>query len=136
MISCLGRDFYLAPYFFISMFYHRQYMVLNIYVFYLTLHFTYFVQIIGHSMGAGIATILTYILRENEKLASSTCIAFGPGTALRSIVYFEQHKLRKIITFRANSIFYTLLACCHTTMSCKAISSSLPSAYPYSNFNL
>jgi hypothetical protein len=32
-------------------------------------------------MGAGIATILTYILRENEKLSSSTCIAFGPGTA-------------------------------------------------------
>jgi hypothetical protein len=83
-------------------------------------------------MGAGIATILTYILRENEKLASSTCIAFGPGTALRSIVYFEQHKLRKAITFRfANSIFYTLLACYHTTMSCKAISSSLSSAYPY-----
>jgi hypothetical protein len=46
-------------------------------------------------MGAGIATILTYILRENEKLSSSTCIAFGPGTTLKSIVYFEQRKLRK-----------------------------------------
>jgi len=33
-------------------------------------------------MGAGIATILTYILRENEKLSSSTCIAFGPGTVV------------------------------------------------------
>jgi hypothetical protein len=30
-------------------------------------------------MGAGIAAILAYILRENEKLSSSTCLAFGPG---------------------------------------------------------
>lgn len=30
-------------------------------------------------MGAGIAAILTYILRENEKFSSCTCIAFGPG---------------------------------------------------------
>jgi hypothetical protein len=59
-------------------------------------------------MGAGIATILTYILRENENLSSSTCIAFGPGTALRSIVYFEKkNKLRKVITFPfANSILH------------------------------
>ncbi|AQK40153.1 Putative lipase class 3 family protein [Zea mays] len=42
----------------------------------------YEVKIIGHSMGAGIATILTYILRENEKLASSTCIAFGPAACM------------------------------------------------------
>jgi hypothetical protein len=52
-------------------------------------------------MGAGIATILTYILRENEKLASSTCIAFGPGTALRSIVLFkgswQQYYLQQLI---------------------------------------
>jgi hypothetical protein len=32
-------------------------------------------------MGAAVAAILTYILRENEKLSSSTCLAFGPGTA-------------------------------------------------------
>ncbi|CAN6347983.1 unnamed protein product [Urochloa humidicola] len=42
----------------------------------------YEVKIIGHSMGAGIATILTYILRENEKLSSSTCIAFGPAACM------------------------------------------------------
>ncbi|CAN6351971.1 unnamed protein product [Urochloa humidicola] len=42
----------------------------------------YDVKIIGHSMGAGIATILTYILRENEKLSSSTCIAFGPAACM------------------------------------------------------
>ncbi|XP_044352957.1 uncharacterized protein [Triticum aestivum] len=39
-------------------------------------------QIIGHSMGAAIAAILTYILRENKKLSSSSCIAFGPGIVL------------------------------------------------------
>ncbi|CAN6334357.1 unnamed protein product [Urochloa humidicola] len=42
----------------------------------------YEVKIIGHSMGAGIATILTYILCENEKLSSSTCIAFGPAACM------------------------------------------------------
>ncbi|OQU79289.1 hypothetical protein SORBI_3008G125200 [Sorghum bicolor] len=42
----------------------------------------YEVKIIGHSMGAAIATILTYILRENEKLSSSTCIAFGPAACM------------------------------------------------------
>ncbi|CAL4898783.1 unnamed protein product [Urochloa decumbens] len=42
----------------------------------------YEVKIIGHSMGAGIATILTYILRENDKLSSSTCIAFGPAACM------------------------------------------------------
>jgi len=42
----------------------------------------YDIKIIGHSMGAGIATILTYILRENEKLSSSTCIAFGPAACM------------------------------------------------------
>lgn len=42
----------------------------------------YEVKVIGHSMGAGIATILTYILRENEKMSSSTCIAFGPAACM------------------------------------------------------
>ncbi|KAL6638429.1 hypothetical protein ACP70R_023924 [Stipagrostis hirtigluma subsp. patula] len=42
----------------------------------------YEIKTIGHSMGAGIATILTYILRENEKLSSSTCIAFGPAACM------------------------------------------------------
>uniref|UniRef100_A0A0E0MNG0 Fungal lipase-like domain-containing protein n=1 Tax=Oryza punctata TaxID=4537 RepID=A0A0E0MNG0_ORYPU len=42
----------------------------------------YGVKIIGHSMGAGIAAILTYILRENEKLSSSTCLAFGPAACM------------------------------------------------------
>ncbi|KAL5205176.1 hypothetical protein ABZP36_033385 [Zizania latifolia] len=42
----------------------------------------YGIKIVGHSMGAAIAAILTYILRENEKLSSSTCIAFGPAACM------------------------------------------------------
>ncbi|XP_062183087.1 uncharacterized protein LOC133887160 [Phragmites australis] len=42
----------------------------------------YRVKIIGHSMGAGIAAILTYMLRENNKLSSSSCIAFGPAACM------------------------------------------------------
>uniref|UniRef100_A0A453E3F6 Fungal lipase-type domain-containing protein n=6 Tax=Aegilops tauschii subsp. strangulata TaxID=200361 RepID=A0A453E3F6_AEGTS len=33
-------------------------------------------------MGAAIAAILTYILRENKKLSSSSCIAFGPAACM------------------------------------------------------
>ncbi|KAL5203765.1 hypothetical protein ABZP36_008636 [Zizania latifolia] len=42
----------------------------------------YRIKIIGHSMGAGIAAILTYMLRENKKLSSSSCIAFGPAACM------------------------------------------------------
>ncbi|CAD6252657.1 unnamed protein product [Miscanthus lutarioriparius] len=42
----------------------------------------YRVKIIGHSMGAGIAAILTYMLREDNKLSSSSCIAFGPAACM------------------------------------------------------
>ncbi|KAL6653641.1 hypothetical protein ACP70R_008565 [Stipagrostis hirtigluma subsp. patula] len=42
----------------------------------------YRVKIIGHSMGAGIAAILTYMLRENKNLSSSSCIAFGPAACM------------------------------------------------------
>ncbi|KAL6908091.1 hypothetical protein ACP4OV_002261 [Aristida adscensionis] len=42
----------------------------------------YRVKIIGHSMGAGIAAILTFMLRENKKLSSSSCIAFGPAACM------------------------------------------------------
>lgn len=89
-------------------------------------------------MGAAIATILTYILRENEKLSSSTCIAFGPGTALRSIVYFEQHKLKnhsQTVSFTKVQYLVPLkksaiLACCHNTMSCAIL------AFPFTHFIL
>ncbi|CAM0877637.1 unnamed protein product [Alopecurus aequalis] len=39
----------------------------------------YHVKVIGHSMGAGIGAILTYILREQYDFTSCTCLAFGPG---------------------------------------------------------
>lgn len=42
----------------------------------------YNIKIIGHSMGAAIAAILSYILREHEEFLSSTCVAFGPGMYL------------------------------------------------------
>ncbi|WVZ50036.1 hypothetical protein U9M48_001335 [Paspalum notatum var. saurae] len=42
----------------------------------------YRVKIIGHSMGAGIAAILTYMLREDNRLSSSSCIAFGPAACM------------------------------------------------------
>ncbi|KAF0896202.1 hypothetical protein E2562_019688 [Oryza meyeriana var. granulata] len=42
----------------------------------------YRIKIIGHSMGAGIAAILTYMLREDKKMSSSSCIAFGPAACM------------------------------------------------------
>ncbi|KAG2559081.1 hypothetical protein PVAP13_8NG323000 [Panicum virgatum] len=42
----------------------------------------YRIKIIGHSMGAGIAAILTYMLREDNKLSSTSCIAFGPAACM------------------------------------------------------
>uniref|UniRef100_A0ACD6A0D3 Uncharacterized protein n=1 Tax=Avena sativa TaxID=4498 RepID=A0ACD6A0D3_AVESA len=42
----------------------------------------YRIKIIGHSMGAAIAAILTCILREKKKLSSSSCIAFGPAACM------------------------------------------------------
>ncbi|CAO2142639.1 unnamed protein product [Urochloa humidicola] len=42
----------------------------------------YKIKIIGHSMGAGIAAILTYMLHEDKKLSSSSCIAFGPAACM------------------------------------------------------
>ncbi|KAJ4779762.1 hypothetical protein LUZ62_064019 [Rhynchospora pubera] len=45
-------------------------------------HPDYNVKIIGHSMGAGIASILTYMLREHKELSSCTCIAFAPAACM------------------------------------------------------
>uniref|UniRef100_A0ACD5Y6B6 Uncharacterized protein n=1 Tax=Avena sativa TaxID=4498 RepID=A0ACD5Y6B6_AVESA len=42
----------------------------------------YRIMIIGHSMGASIAALLTCILREDDRLSSSTCIAFGPAACM------------------------------------------------------
>lgn len=37
------------------------------------------VKIVGHSLGGGTASLLTYILREQKELSSSTCVTFAPG---------------------------------------------------------
>ncbi|WVZ11235.1 hypothetical protein V8G54_015765 [Vigna mungo] len=37
------------------------------------------VKVIGHSLGGGTASLLTYILREQNELSSSTCVTFAPG---------------------------------------------------------
>lgn len=40
-------------------------------------------------MGAGIAAILTYMLREDKKFSSSSCIAFGPGKSFKQKLKFD-----------------------------------------------
>ncbi|PKU73325.1 hypothetical protein MA16_Dca011015 [Dendrobium catenatum] len=39
-------------------------------------------KIVGNSLGAGIAAILTYILHEHKDFASATCIAFAPAACM------------------------------------------------------
>ncbi|XP_078433233.1 uncharacterized protein LOC144704627 isoform X2 [Wolffia australiana] len=45
-------------------------------------HPEYKIKIIGHSLGAGTAALLTYILREQPEFSSITCVAFGPAACL------------------------------------------------------
>ncbi|KAJ3669289.1 hypothetical protein LUZ60_011239 [Juncus effusus] len=42
----------------------------------------YKLKIMGHSMGAGIAAILTLMLREREEFSSCTCISFAPAACM------------------------------------------------------
>ncbi|KAL6893745.1 hypothetical protein ACP4OV_007843 [Aristida adscensionis] len=42
----------------------------------------YQIKIMGHSMGAGIGAILTYILREHHQFSSCTCLAFAPPACM------------------------------------------------------
>lgn len=42
----------------------------------------YKIKIAGNSLGAGIAAILTYILREHTELSPATCIAFAPAACM------------------------------------------------------
>jgi len=43
-------------------------------------------QVVGHSLGGGTAALLTYILREQKELSSSTCVTFAPGVFLSAAV--------------------------------------------------
>ncbi|KAE8076822.1 hypothetical protein FH972_015447 [Carpinus fangiana] len=42
----------------------------------------YKVKIVGHSLGGGTAALLTYILREQKELSSSTCVTFAPAACM------------------------------------------------------
>lgn len=40
------------------------------------------VKIVGHSLGGGTAALLTYILREQKELSSTTCVTFAPAACM------------------------------------------------------
>uniref|UniRef100_A0A175YPJ6 Fungal lipase-like domain-containing protein n=1 Tax=Daucus carota subsp. sativus TaxID=79200 RepID=A0A175YPJ6_DAUCS len=42
----------------------------------------YQVKIVGHSLGGGTASLLTYILREQKEFSSTTCITFAPAACM------------------------------------------------------
>lgn len=61
-----------------------------------------FFQIVGHSLGGGTAALLTYILREQKELSSSTCVTFAPGTlqcASLTRLYFKCHFPNIVLPF-------------------------------------
>ncbi|RYR39806.1 hypothetical protein Ahy_A09g045404 isoform A [Arachis hypogaea] len=43
---------------------------------------SYNVKIVGHSLGGGTAALLTYILREQKTLSTTTCVAFAPAACM------------------------------------------------------
>ncbi|XP_015939308.1 uncharacterized protein LOC107464869 [Arachis duranensis] len=43
---------------------------------------SYNVKIVGHSLGGGTAALLTYILREQKALSTTTCVAFAPAACM------------------------------------------------------
>ncbi|GJT00627.1 mono-/di-acylglycerol lipase class 3 [Tanacetum coccineum] len=45
-------------------------------------HHDYKLQIVGHSLGGGTAAILTYVLREQKELSTTTCVTFAPGACM------------------------------------------------------
>ncbi|XP_050381404.1 uncharacterized protein LOC126798467 [Argentina anserina] len=42
----------------------------------------YELKIVGHSLGGGTAALLTYILREQKELATTTCVTFAPAACM------------------------------------------------------
>lgn len=42
----------------------------------------YQLKVVGHSLGGGTAALLTYILREQQELASASCVAFAPAACM------------------------------------------------------
>ncbi|KAF3452014.1 hypothetical protein FNV43_RR08110 [Rhamnella rubrinervis] len=42
----------------------------------------YKIKIVGHSLGGGTAALLTYILREQKELSTTTCVTFAPAACM------------------------------------------------------
>ncbi|PQP92103.1 uncharacterized protein Pyn_38589 [Prunus yedoensis var. nudiflora] len=42
----------------------------------------YELKIVGHSLGGGTAALLTYILREQKELSTTTCVTFAPAACM------------------------------------------------------
>ncbi|KAJ7951493.1 Lipase [Quillaja saponaria] len=42
----------------------------------------YKLKIVGHSLGGGTAALLTYILREQKELSTTTCVTFAPAACM------------------------------------------------------
>ncbi|XP_021716549.1 uncharacterized protein LOC110684404 [Chenopodium quinoa] len=45
-------------------------------------HPDYKLKIVGHSLGGGTAALLTFILREQKELASTSCVTFAPAACM------------------------------------------------------
>ncbi|KAG8072640.1 hypothetical protein GUJ93_ZPchr0006g41911 [Zizania palustris] len=45
-------------------------------------HPDYKIKIVGHSLGGGTAALLTYVLREQQEFASTTCVSFAPAACM------------------------------------------------------
>ncbi|XP_075479813.1 uncharacterized protein LOC142520636 [Primulina tabacum] len=45
-------------------------------------HPDYTLKIVGHSLGGGTAALLTYVLREQKELSTTTCFAFAPAACM------------------------------------------------------
>uniref|UniRef100_A0A2P2JVA0 Sn1-specific diacylglycerol lipase alpha n=1 Tax=Rhizophora mucronata TaxID=61149 RepID=A0A2P2JVA0_RHIMU len=45
-------------------------------------HPDYKVKVVGHSLGGGTAALLTYVLREQKELSTTTCVTFAPAACM------------------------------------------------------
>ncbi|PPE02806.1 hypothetical protein GOBAR_DD00175 [Gossypium barbadense] len=52
-------------------------------------HPTYKVKIVGHSLGGGTGALLTYVLREQKELSTTTCVTFAPDVKISSGVNMD-----------------------------------------------
>ncbi|XP_022721613.1 uncharacterized protein LOC111279021 isoform X2 [Durio zibethinus] len=43
---------------------------------------TYKIKIVGHSLGGGTGALLTYVLREQKELSTTTCVTFAPAACM------------------------------------------------------